>query len=159
MALAWRGLAEALDPQPVAFQVISKLLEWIDRADAASRQGIPRPDFAAEDGTPIFPPEGSEHECWWLTEVKKRAEDHKGDEDGPASSEEEDDEEEKAADALVTDSDPDSSPHSDQEASQSQAAVVLPVLDAQPPREPFVAWRSKTHVRGLPRGTVGEGRE
>ena len=78
---------------------------------------------------------------WYLTDVKKRAaEEHKPDEDGPASSEGEDgdEEEQKAADALVTDSDPDS-PRSDQEASQSQA-VILPVLDTQP-REAFVAWR------------------
>ena len=138
LALKWKGLHETLNPQPLAFYVIQKLLAWIDRVDHASQHRMPRPDFAAEDGTPIFPPEGTEEEYWWLTDVKKRAEEQKADEDGPPSSEEEDDEEPVAADALVTDSDPDS-PRSDQEASQSQA-VILPVLDTQP-REPFVAWR------------------
>ena len=57
-------LTRSTHPIPVgAFDVIRTLLDWIDRADEASQLGLPKPPFAAEDGTPIFPPEGSEDEC------------------------------------------------------------------------------------------------
>ena len=61
--ISWRSLAASLNPQPVAFAVIRRVLDWIDRCDDASKQNLPAPPFEAEDGTPIFPPEGSEDEC------------------------------------------------------------------------------------------------
>ena len=90
MPIKWRSLEETLNPQPVAFDVIRKLLQYIDRRDQASKANLPRPRFCAEDGSsPIFPPEGDEFELWWLTDVKRKekGEDEQGDEDGPPESE------------------------------------------------------------------------
>ena len=132
MPMNWRSLEETLNPQPVAFDVIRKLLQWIDRCDHASKQNLPSPPFCVEDGSPIFPLEGDEDKLWWLTDVKRKekGEDAKADEDGPPSSEDEAvdegeaDKEKNAAD-LTSDSDPDSQ-RSDHEP-HSQQGVVLPV--------------------------------
>ena len=133
MPIKWRSLEETLNPQPVAFDVIRKLLQWIDRCDEASKTNLPPPRFCAEDGSsPIFPPEGDEDELWWLTDVKRKekGDEQKGDEDGPPSSESEAvdegeaDAQKNAAD-LTSDSDPDSQ-RSDHEP-HSQQGVVLPV--------------------------------
>lgn len=143
MPITWRSLTDTLNPQPVAFDVIRKLLRWIDRCDEASHQGLPTPCFRAEDGGPIFPPEGDHNELWWLTDVKRKEEDKdKADEDGPVSSEEgvqdEGEDEQKAA-SLTEDSDPDS-PRSDQEP-RSQGGAVLPVRhDSQNTRTPYQGW-------------------
>ena len=145
MPIRWRSLQETLDPQPIANVVIRRLLTWMDSCDAASQRGWPRPAFVAEDG-PIFPPEGTDEEFWWLTDVGSKAADKKqgGDEDGPADSDEEasdEDDRPKGIDEFLTDSDPDS-PRSDQEHSQSQPTVVLPVAsERQTRRAPWVAWR------------------
>ena len=72
MPIKWRSLEETLNPQPVAFDVIRKLLQWIDRCDEASKSNLPPPRFCAEDGSPIFPPEGDEDALWWLTDVKRK---------------------------------------------------------------------------------------
>ena len=61
--ISWRSLAASLNPQPIAFAVIRRVLDWIDRCDDASKQNLPAPPFEAEDGTPIFPPECSDDEC------------------------------------------------------------------------------------------------
>ena len=77
---------------------------------------------------------------------RNRKQDEKGDEDGPQSSESEAAQEEgerKPDDALVSDSDPDSS-RSERGDSQSQTAVVLPVRhDTRPRRDPTRAWASR----------------
>ena len=78
MPIKWRSLEETLNPQPVAFDVIRKLLQYIDRCDEASKTNLPRPRFCAEDGSPIFPPEGEKFELWWLTDVKRK---EKGDDE------------------------------------------------------------------------------
>ena len=52
------------NPQPVASRVLHKLLRWIEAVDLASQQGAPRPAFAAEDGSPIFPLAGDPDELW-----------------------------------------------------------------------------------------------
>ena len=157
MPTKWRSLA-ALNPQPLAFEVISKLLKWIDRCDQASQRNAAPPPFCAEAGSCIFPEEGSQEELWWLTDVKKRQEEGdkpNADEDGPPSSESaaaQDDEgaEERKAAKLTEDSDPDS-PRSDPEP-QSQG-VILPVRhDSQSTRVPDVMWASgagaSTNSRG-----------
>ena len=51
MPIKWRSLEETLNPQPVAFDVIRKLLQYIDRCDEASKTNLPPPRFCAEDGT------------------------------------------------------------------------------------------------------------
>ena len=84
MPIKWRSIHETLNPQPLAFDVIRRLLAWIDRCDEASQQGLPRPEFKAEDGSRIFPAEGSDEEMWWLTDVKRK--EKSGDEDGPPDS-------------------------------------------------------------------------
>ena len=131
MPIKWRSLEETLNPQPVAFDVIRKLLQYIDRCDEASKSSLPAPRFCAEDGSPIFPPEGDEFELWWLTDVKREEEgEDQADEDGPPSSEDEAvdegeaDKEKNAAD-LTSDSDPDSQ-RSDH-VPNSQQGVILPV--------------------------------
>lgn len=48
------------------------MLTWIDKVDWASQRREPRPFFQADDGGPIFPVPGDEHELWWLTEMSKR---------------------------------------------------------------------------------------
>ena len=144
MPIKWRSLAQTLNPQPLAFAVIRRVLDWIDRCDQASQRNLPPPPFRAEDGGPIFPAEGSEDEFWWLTDVKrtddKKAE--KGDEDGPPDSESDaqDDggEDPEAADALTTDSDPDS-PRSDR-GEPPQQTVVLPVRFDLRPGPTWIAW-------------------
>ena len=98
--LTWRTLAECLDPQPRALVVIKALLEYIDRCDAASMTGAPRPPFCTPDGHPIFP----EDERWWMTELSIRKAEQasaRGDEDGPPAEAEE--EEDKGADSDVID--------------------------------------------------------
>jgi hypothetical protein len=142
MPIKWRSLAATLNPQPLAFAVIRRLLDWIDRCDQASKRNLPAPLFRAEDGGPIFPVEGSEDEYWWLTDVKRtdeKKDEDKADEDGPPDSESEaqdDGEDPKAADALTTDSDPDS----DRGEPLSQA-VVLPVrYDSSQSCAPWNAW-------------------
>ena len=147
MPIKWRSLEETLNPQPVAFDVIRKLLQYIDRCDATSKSNLPAPRFCAEDGSSIFPPEGNKFELWWLTDVKRREkgeDEQKGDEDGPPSSdseaagEGEADKEKKAAD-LTYDSDPDSQ-RSDQEPN-SQQGVILPVrYDSRSTRTPDMRW-------------------
>ena len=53
------------ESQPVASKVLHKLLRWIEAVDLASQQeGAPRPEFVAEDGSPIFPSPGDEDELW-----------------------------------------------------------------------------------------------
>ena len=45
--------------------MLHKLLRWIAAVDLASQQeGAPRPEFVAEDGSPIFPSPGDEDELW-----------------------------------------------------------------------------------------------
>ena len=148
MPIKWRSLADTLNPQPVAFDVIRKLLRWIDRCDEASQHGLPAPCFKAEDGGPLFPPEGSEDELWWLNDVKRKdGEKEKADEDGPPDSES--DAQDEGADAkkaaeLTEDSDPDS-PRSDQE-TQSQG-VILPVrYDSRSTRTPDMRWAASARA-------------
>lgn len=143
MPIKWRSLAATLNPQPLAFAVIRRLLDWIDRCDQASQRNLPAPRFRADDGGPIFPAEGSEDECWWLMDVKrkddKKAE--KGDEDGPpdsGSKAQDNGEDPKAADALTTDSDPDS-PRSDWGEPLLQTEV-LPVRYDSRSCAPWKAW-------------------
>ena len=63
-------LVKVLDPQPRCSEVLKELLSWIDRVDA--RPDGKRPACIREDGTPIFPEEGSENDLWWLAELSKR---------------------------------------------------------------------------------------
>ena len=49
--------------QPDASVVIARLLDWIDRVDAASSAGTVRPLFTTLSGEPIFP---GEDQPWWL---------------------------------------------------------------------------------------------
>ena len=115
------------------------MLAWIDRCDEASQQCLPKPEFTAEDGSPIWPPEDSDEAMWWLTMVKRK--EKTGDEDGPPDSESSDEasEEQKQPYELTSDSDPDS-PRSDMDAPSQSQTVVLPVA-ADSQRAPFVAWR------------------
>ena len=70
-----RSLDECLNPQPIASKVLLKLLQWIDRVDICSQKtGVSRPEFVADDGSQIFPPEGDPDERWWLTELSGRKE-------------------------------------------------------------------------------------
>ena len=145
--ITWRCLAATLNPQPLAFSVIKRVLDWIDRCDDASKQNLPAPPFLGTDGSPIFPCEESEDYMWWVTDASRhRKKEEQGDEDGPQSSGSEAAQEEgerKADDALVSDSDPDSS-RSERGDSQSQTTVVLPVRhDARPRRDPDCAWASR----------------
>ena len=124
---------EVLIPLPAASEVINKLLQWIDRCDAASTQGRDKPLFATPTGEPIFP---DEEERWWLTDVSSRkSEEAKGDEDGPPSEVDQDDD---ALDpeACVDDEDPVSEPSSDGEIPSSGG---LPV-GAPNAHEPSVQW-------------------
>ena len=90
--LKHKWVSEVLNPQPEATVVIQKVLRWIERVDAASRSGTPKPPFVDEEGRDIFP-EGP----WWLTDVNLRHQQNKDDktaadvdvEDGPASENEE----------------------------------------------------------------------
>ena len=65
-----RPLREILNPQPRTAAVLHRLLDWIDRADLAAREGAEPPEFAAPDGTPILPED--EEDAWWLTELERR---------------------------------------------------------------------------------------
>ena len=135
-----------------AFDVIRKLLQYIDRCDETSKSNLPAPRFCAEDGSSIFPPEGDEFELWWLTDVKRKEKgaDGQGNEDGPPSSESEAadegeaDKEKNAAD-LTSDSDPDSQRSENQEPS-SQQGVILPVRHdgSQSMHMPYQAWAPGT---------------
>ena len=89
-----KTLTEVLNPQPIASDVLLRLLAFIDRVDVASQNGSPRPDFVAEDGEDIFPPAGGPNEKWWLTELSRRKEEERVArdellEEGPVSSEDE----------------------------------------------------------------------
>ena len=104
VSVRWRGLAEILNPQPRAQEVIHKLLDWIERVDRASQIGAPRPAFETVDHEPIFPDD--EENKWWLTDVQNRKEpavQPAADEDGPPSSEGEHVSDE---DKMVSDEDP-----------------------------------------------------
>ena len=123
----------------MAFDVIRRLLAWIDRCDEASQQGLPKPEFKADDGSSIWPPEDSDEAMWWLTDVKRK--EKTGDEDGPPDSESSDEASEaQKPHELTSDSDPDSSPRSDMDVPSQSQTVVLPVA-ADSQRAPFVAWR------------------
>ena len=142
--ITWKSLEATLNPMPLAFSVIKRVLDWIDRCDEASKQGLPAPPFRAADG-PIFPDEESEDALWWCTDIKRKQKaDEKGDEDGPPESsdseEGQDEGEKKPDDALTSDSDPDSS-RSERGESQSQT-VVLPVRHDRRPPDPNCAWAS-----------------
>ena len=63
-----KTLAEILNPQPKAQEVLQRFMSWMDRADLASQRGDNPPPFATLDGSPILP-DGEE---WWLTEVSAR---------------------------------------------------------------------------------------
>ena len=58
------GFAHLRNPQPIAAEVLQRVLSWIDAVDWASQRDDPRPPFLAEDGGPIFPVEGDENELW-----------------------------------------------------------------------------------------------
>ena len=66
--ITWRSLAANLNPQPLAFSVIKRVLDWIGRCDEASQQNLPAPPFQAVDGSKIFPDEKSEDALWWVRE-------------------------------------------------------------------------------------------
>ena len=88
-----------------------KLLAWIDRVDACSQRGEPRPPFQDESGECIFPPEGDPDEKWWLTEMslrkeeeqKARADDSEEGAPSDATNEEEDMRDEKDVNKLTDD--------------------------------------------------------
>ena len=92
-----------------------KLLAWIDRVDACSQRGEPRPPFQDESGECIFPPEGDPDEKWWLTEMslriekeqKVRTDDVEEGAPSDATDEEEDLREEKDANKLTDDEESD----------------------------------------------------
>ena len=143
--ITWKCLAATLNPQPLAFSVIKRVLDWIDRCDDASQHGLPAPRFRAADGSAILPDEESEDALWWCTDItRKQKTDDKGDEDGPPESSDSEDEqdegEKKPDDALTSDSDPDSS-RSERGESQSRT-VVLPVRHDSSPPDPNCAWAS-----------------
>ena len=144
--ITWRCLAATLNPQPLAFSVIRRVLDWIDRCDEASKQSLPAPPFRASDGGPIFPPEGSEDQLWWVTDInRKEKTDGGADEDGPPESDSEeaqDEGERKPDDALTSDSDPES-PHNEGGAESQSLTVVLPVRnDTCPPDRTSPLWPS-----------------
>lgn len=90
----------------MASRVLLRLLSWIEAADVASQQGAPRPDFAAEDGTPIFPTAGEPDELWWLTEMSKRKLKQSAQEaveEGEASDDDDDDAEDPGEDCMAVD--------------------------------------------------------
>ena len=130
--VSWRSLADCLNPQPKAQEVMHRLLDWIDRVDMASHAGIQRPPFCTPAGEPIFPED--DDDMWWLTELQRRHQDaaKRADEDGPASSEEAQDEEQAEGppdDAELTDDE-------DASSSQSHEGVAEPsevAKDAPPP--------------------------
>ena len=73
-----KSLSECLNPQPIASKVLLKLLQWIDRVDVHSQKtGACRPEFVADDGSEIFPPEGDPDAMWWLTELSRRKEEER----------------------------------------------------------------------------------
>lgn len=107
-----------------------KLLAWIDRVDACSQRGEPRPPFEDESGGCIFPPDGDPEEKWWLTEMSLRKEEEQKTrvediEEGAPSEDEEDVLDEKDVNKLTDDEE------SDEEVGDSAASLgtspVLPV--------------------------------
>ena len=68
MPLKLRTLATSLSPQPDTAHVLHGLLNWIARADLASRHGLPRPALCRADAEPLFPVD----EAWWLTDLERR---------------------------------------------------------------------------------------
>ena len=130
-----RTLGEVLAPQPAASAVVAELLKWIDRADAASQTGGPRPVFAKENGDAIFPQEV----LWWLTDVSRRKKERdagdndRGDEDGPLESDDvqEDDREEM-------------------DESDSSDCELKPWLHDNPAREPKILWALSKSEEALP---------
>ena len=68
--------------------VFKKLLDWIERCDDASQQGLPKPPFQTADGEAIFPE--SIDEEWWKTDIARRSVQAElpHEEDGPISAEE-----------------------------------------------------------------------
>ena len=99
-----RPLDEILDPQPLMSEPIARLLDWIDREDAAWRAGAAQPKFETEEGEGIFPPMEEE---WWLTDVARQRPQEAAvtavEEDGPASDLDEGGHE--VGDGAVTDDD------------------------------------------------------
>ena len=65
--LRLRTLGEVLNPQPDTAVVLHGLLDWIDRADAASQANAPRPDICRADGAQLFPATD-----WYLTDLERR---------------------------------------------------------------------------------------
>ena len=122
--------AECLNPQPEAHVVFQRVLDWIDRCDAASQTGAPKPEFQTTSGEPIFP---ENEEPWWLTDISRRSEQdakqQEADEDGPASDDEGKDEEKEDEQKELSDDDPSSEPEQ-VSASASSSAY-----------NPNVAWR------------------
>ena len=103
------------------------MLDWIDRVDAASQTGAPKPPFETESGDPIFPDEDS---MWWLTDVQRRQPEEEapnGDEDGPPS----DVDVEEDMQREASDSDPVSAGEGDMNA-------AAPVRKGQ---TPVIGWR------------------
>ena len=115
-----------------------KLLAWIDRVDACSQRGEPRPPFQDESGECIFPPEGDPDEKWWLTEMplrkkeeqKARAENIEEGAPSDTTDEEEDLRDEKEVNKLTDDEDSDD----DDDIGDSAASGNHPVLPVLPPR-------------------------
>jgi hypothetical protein len=134
-----RTTSQVLNPQPLAQEVIHKLLDWIDRVDTHSQDDTatrgPRPPFATPTGESIFPPEDVR---WWLTDVQKLASEtpdcegqiDPGDEDGAASQEEE-------PNVYTDDEDPLSEPEGDEGGGLGRApALGWRSGAAAPRREP-----------------------
>ena len=136
--LTWRTLAECLDPQPRALVVIRRLLEYIDRCDAASlSEGAPKPPFCTADGNAIFP----EEEKWWLTELSIRKAEQAaaaGDEDGPPSEAEG---EEQGADSDVID--PELSIEEDASSGDDVVADTCEPLRVPTGHDAKVGWHDK----------------
>ena len=121
--LKFRTLSECLDAQPEASMVFRRLLEWIDRCDYASQNGLPKPTFETPDGKPIFPED--EDDAWWLTDVSRRVAAEnivEANEDGPATDDDGvEDQEEKEV--------PDDDPSTDaEEAADSTGNQHVPIV-------------------------------
>ncbi len=65
--LQLKSLADILNPQPAAAEVLHAVLQWIDDCDQASQRGTAAPPPERRDGTPPFP-----ETMWWLTELERR---------------------------------------------------------------------------------------
>ena len=128
--------------------VIQKVLGWIERVDAASRSGAPKPPFVDEEGQDIFP-EGS---TWWLTDVGLRQREKKEEtiaadvdvEDGPAS------ENEREEQGLPGREESDEDPLSEPEGGAPTSAINplpfrgdllrQPAGESSGHRRPIIAW-------------------